>query len=72
MEELVGLWEDLLQEVRKRQGDNDATMVCNYLKQKNLSQYNIRFFFAAGKPVLVQAGMAGKLSIWSEGPFWFV
>ena len=32
VEELVGLWKDLLPEVKKHQGDYDAAMVCNYLK----------------------------------------
>ena len=72
MEELVGLWEDLLQEVKKCQGDYNAAMVRNYLKQKYLSQHNIRFLFETREPVLVQARIAGKLSVWSEGPFQFV
>ena len=48
MEELVGLWEDLLQEVRKCQEDYNVAIVRNYLKWKDLSQHDIRFLFAAG------------------------
>ena len=44
--ELVGLWEDLLQEVWKFQGDYNAAMVYNYLNWKNLSQHDIRFLFS--------------------------
>ena len=72
VEELVGLWEDLLYELKKHQGDYNAAMMCNYLKQKKLSQYDIRFLFAAGEPELVQARMAGKLSVCSKGPLLFV
>ena len=72
VEELVRLWEDLLQEVRKHQVDYYAVIVRNYLNQENLSHYNIRFLFTAGEPVLVQARTAAKLTMWSKGPFHFV
>ena len=63
VEELVGPWGDLVQQVRKCQGDYNANMMCNYLKQKNLSQHDIRFLFATRGQVLVQARMAGKLGV---------
>ena len=71
VEELVGLWEDLLQELYKYQGDYDAAVVHNYLKWKNSSHHN-SFLFTIGEPMLVQARTAGKLSMQSKRPFWFV
>ena len=60
MEELVRLWEYLLQEVRKCQGDYDAAIVYNYLKWKNVSQHGIRFLFAMGSQCWCQPEWHGS------------
>ena len=72
MEELLGLWEELLAEVGQRQADYDANMTRNYTRQRGLARVDVHFEFTPGQQVIMWAKPAGKLRVHAKGPYQFV
>ena len=72
VEEQVGIWAEIFEEVRKREGQYDENMVKSYLKRKGLAKVDVRFCFAEGDQVLRLARRDSKLSPRAWGPYVFV
>ena len=71
VEAMVGIWEDLHEEVTMRQIRYDRDMVKQYLRQRQLAEQDVRFIFAPGDPVLLRAKEPGKLKCRAVGPYVF-
>ena len=48
VEALVGIWGEIFEEVRAREGQYDRRMLRSYLKHKGLDKVDVRFAFAEG------------------------
>ena len=72
VEELLGLWEELLAEVGQCQVDYDANMTRNYTRRRGLARVDVRFEFTPGQQVIMRAKPAGKLKVRAKGPYQFV
>ena len=70
--QLVGIWEDLYQEVRVRQRKYDAKMLEQYQQRSDLAEYDVRFIFSPGDMVLLKQREKGKMKTRSTGPHTFV
>ena len=68
----VGLWGDVLHEVRARHAKYDAKMIADYLRHADLNEKDLRFVFQPGDRVLLKQRKPGKLQIKAVGPFVFV
>ena len=48
VEELLGLWEEILAEVGQDQANYDANMMRNYIKQRGLAWVDVWYEFTSG------------------------
>ena len=71
-ERLVGIWEDLYQEIRVRQKQYDSKMLEQYQRRADLADYDVRFIFSPGDMVLLKQREKGKMKTKSTGPHTFV
>lgn len=72
MEELVGIWAPLYQEVQERQKAYDARMYEAYQRRTDLAKMDVRFIFSPGDRVLLKQRERGKMKTRSTGPHVFV
>ena len=69
---MVGIWWNIFEKVKKREGVYDQGMVRSYLLCKGIANVDVCFCFMAGDQVLRLACREGKLSLRAWGPYTFV
>ena len=69
---MVGIWYDIFEEIKIREGVYDQGMMCSYLLCKGIANGDVRFCFMAGNQVLRLVYREGKLSPHACGPYTFV
>ena len=62
VEEQVGIWAEIFNEVRKCEGQYDSNIVKGYLQCKGIAKVDVHFCFAEGDQVLRLAYRDSKLS----------
>ena len=70
--ELAGVWEDLYQEVGRRQKAYDQRMLEQYQRRSDLADFDVRFIFSPGDMVLLRQREKGKMKTRSTGPHAFL
>ena len=72
VEEQVGIWAEIFDEVRKCEGQYDNNMIKGYLQCKGIAKVDVYFCFAEGDQVLCLARRDLELSPCTWGPYIFV
>ena len=72
IEQEVGVWREIFQEIKERHDQYDRKMVREYLRRQRLAEHDVRFLFSPGDKVLLRHVVPGKLNLKVKGPYVFV